>query len=384
MKKFAPSLPATGRETLHFNAKKKVPRTVYHYYYLKAVSNVNMKENSFRVFYHQYLSWYPTDEEMATFTAAKKAGSSSVEGVFVPRILPSNAIEIASEEDELRGSSMALHVLEDGGLDIWGARVKISSGKAMLGISRKYQVLLSSCFQLREFPLDLQHLHIFFESMETSATIIYRPAITYETVLDLEFGAIASDADYIFHPPVVEFNVFSEYACCTVTLKLERRFRGVFFRIFMPCGVLTALCFSVFFIPYADVADRLGVLVTLILALVAFLYVVSEQTPPIPYLTLCDEYINGTLSFVTMLTVWVCVGSTKWGVVNQYQDSLAAAAAVSVWVLGHVIIILMAYRAKASSMNLLKSSYSDLSDAGLLEQASTSISIATAEARIID
>ncbi|KAJ1434166.1 hypothetical protein B484DRAFT_446830 [Ochromonadaceae sp. CCMP2298] len=218
---------------------------------------------------------------------------------------------------------MALHLLVDGGLDIWGSPVKIAGGKKMLGISRKYHVVISSCFQLREYPLDLQHLHMFFESMETTATIQYRPALTHETCLDLEFGAIASDSDYIFHAPVVEFNAFGGYACCTISLKLERRFRGVFFRIFVPCGVLTALCFSVFFIPFGDVADRLGVLVTLILALVAFLYVVGDTTPPIPYLTLCDEYINGALSFVTVLTAWVCIAPTAWGVVSLSNLFLA-------------------------------------------------------------
>ena len=157
--------------------------------------------------------------------------------------------------------------------------------------------------------------------MQTTSLIIYKPCFIYPEVLHLEFGSYASDPDYTFHEPVVEFAAFGEvnkYACCTVTFKLSRIYTGLLMRVFLPCSMLTLLCLSVFFIPFADVADRLAVIVTLILALVAFLYVVSENSPPIPYLTLGDQYITSSLVFIAIATLYVCVAVTN--PVNMHTD----------------------------------------------------------------
>jgi hypothetical protein len=53
------------------------------------------------------------------------------------------------------------------------------------------------------------------------------------------------------------------------------------------------------------------------------------------------------------------------------------------WVLAHIMFSIMAYRAKLFSMERLKMCYTEMSDAGLLEQASTSIAVSTEEARIL-
>ena len=197
---------------------------VYVFFYIKAVNRISLKESTFNVIYHQYLQWYPTKRELELFQ------SNQIEDIFIPRILPSNAIEILLEEEEVRDSKQPLHLLykSNNTRDIWGKSIKVPTEEPFFAISRKYEVVISSPLQLNDYPLDIQHLHIFFEATSQSLKIL--PTIIYDKILVLEFGALASDPDYKFHKPVVEINEFGEYAntysCCTITLKLERKFTG--------------------------------------------------------------------------------------------------------------------------------------------------------------
>lgn len=348
--------------------------TVYMYYYIKAITNVSVKDSTFKVVYHQYLHWHPSADEYASFVAG------DMEKVTVPRILPSNCLEVHAEEEEVRGNCTAVHLLEDHGLDIWGTEMTFDTNettrdKPLLGISRKYQVTISSGVQLQSFPVDVQHLHMFFESMQTTALVIYKPTYVYSEALNLEFGAYASDPDYTFHDPVVEFNSFGDvpnaYACCTVTFKLTRIWTGLMMRVFLPCSMLTLLCLSVFFIPFMDVADRLAVIVTLVLALVAFLYVVSDNSPPIPYLTLGDEYITASLGFVSLTTLYVCVAVTDPVNMNTKLDTTIGWIGLALWGSIQIVYVCMAYVAQQQGAAQLGLSYSELSDAGLLDLQST-------------
>jgi hypothetical protein len=356
------------------------------YLYVKAITNVSMKEASFVVIFHQYLQWYPSDEEYQQF----KSGQSDF---YTPRILPSNCAEVMSEEEELRGSTRAIHELHDGGLDVWGTTMKFSEAdgnvekRPLLGISRKYQIKISSYVNLHDYPMDVQHLHMFFESMQTMAHTVLLPNFVYPEVMHLEFGAYASDADYVFHEPVVEFAAFGDapnnYACCTVTFKLQRIVAGVMFRVFVPCAMLTLLCFCIFFIPYTDVGDRLGVIVTLILALVAFLYVVSENSPPIPYLTLGDKYITGSLLFLTLITLYICIAGLNTVVDSVYTDAAVGWVALGIWGTFQAASVIVAGITMLRTVSQLPLSYSEISDAGLLDEQNPSLEVASASVKML-
>ena len=58
--------------------------------------------------------------------------------------------------------------------------------------------------------------------------------------------------------------------------------------------------------PVADLPDRYGFGVTLLLTAVAFQFVVSTELPKLPYLTLLDEYI--VLSFCFLFMVMLMMG----------------------------------------------------------------------------
>jgi hypothetical protein len=62
---------------------------------------------------------------------------------------------------------------------------------------------------------------------------------------------MASAPEYDLHAPVIEFNTFSSieddqddsYACCTISLKLTRRYNAFCIRIVVPCAMISAIRF---------------------------------------------------------------------------------------------------------------------------------------------
>jgi len=162
------------------------------------------------------------------------------------------------------------------------------------------------------------------------------PCIIKSSTMTLETGTMASAPEYDLHAPVIEFNTFSSieddqdgsYACCTISLKLTRRYNAFCIRIVVPCAMISVIRFitiiityynyhhnnhfhslSIFFLEPEDLNDRLNMLVTLTLAMTAFLYVASDAIPAVPYTTIADKYIMITF-FVLMLEIlYICVAN---------------------------------------------------------------------------
>merc|ERR1712060_512827 len=93
--------------------------------------------------------------------------------------------------------------------------------------------------------------------------------------------------------------------------------------------------FAVFAVDVGNVADRLGVSLTLVLASVAYKYVVSDKLPNISYLTLCDFYVLGSFFFTALVVcqnavVSLCGSAKDYDKVCLWSDvSLFAAANVA-------------------------------------------------------
>ena len=78
-----------------------------------------------------------------------------------------------------------------------------------------------------------------------------------------------------------------------------QRYPGYYIgNIVIPLILIILCCFASLVIPAEDIADRLSVTITLMLATVAFRFVLTSLLPPVPYLTWMDYYI--TFSFVVV------------------------------------------------------------------------------------
>lgn len=92
------------------------------------------------------------------------------------------------------------------------------------------------------------------------------------------------------------------------------------------------LAFAAFSIEPREVADRVNTLLTLVLAAVAVRFVVAEQLPKSPYLTLFEKYLIS--SFASLFVVTVGVFALPWYLrddpdetLKRWDDRLAVAAA---------------------------------------------------------
>jgi len=75
----------------------------------------------------------------------------------------------------------------------------------------------------------------------------------------------------------------------------------------LPMALITGLSFTVAAISKDDVADRLGVTLTLLLTAVAYKLMMSDSLPNVAYLTLLDKFLLGCFAFLALLSAEVAL-----------------------------------------------------------------------------
>jgi hypothetical protein len=120
--------------------------------------------------------------------------------------------------------------------------------------------------------------------------------------LNRAFSAIPDfDAKRIVAEFAVRENCWGQFR---FRVQMSRRPEGTLGRVASLCALLGVATLSTFGMnPVDGHDDRVGFLITCILAFVAFQFIVSSSLPPTPYLTLLDRH---TLSSFTYLTLLLC------------------------------------------------------------------------------
>ena len=134
-----------------------------------------------------------------------------------------------------------------------------------------------------------------------------------------------------------------------------------------------------------DAPDRLSILVTLLLSMIAFQYIVAETIPPVPYLTFADEYVMTSYLFVFSVIVYVVI-LAKYQPNNEATtsfDSNMAKLLFLVWCGIQVVFCAYARLCLAQGEKTLNMSYSELSDANALTNYVDNISVTAENVRIM-
>jgi uncharacterized membrane protein len=87
--------------------------------------------------------------------------------------------------------------------------------------------------------------------------------------------------------------VDSSFSRYRIEIQVSRRSGYYVWKVIAIAAMIVVLSWVVFLLDAGNLGSRFGVSITLILATVAFRYVVSEITPRVSYLTLLDWFLLG-------------------------------------------------------------------------------------------
>lgn len=198
--------------------------------------------------------------------------------------------------------------------------------------------------ELQRFPLDRQFMNMEFNAWVKQGNWNWVLDYTELDWVPEEFRKascvrmLSSITEYELLDPWLDF---SGDQPLHIRLRVNRLPSYYFGNIIFPNFLIVAGAFSAFVISPDDVADRLSVTVTLMLAAVAFRFVVSTMLPKVSYLTFMDYYLlTGFIALIVIITENAINGIEGLGSnAREYVDDVCMAAFGTLWLVIHVIAL---------------------------------------------
>ena len=165
-------------------------------------------------------------------------------------------------------------------------------------------------FELRNFPFDAQTLNIDLRQASGATWDNY----------DLVVCGVQFHRDAIEQP---EWTVLTPKIerCSHMQTKIELRVKRMaqyyVTNVIGILAMLTLLVLTVFAVPVDDLADRMGIVLTLLLTAVAFKFVVADTVPKVGYSTQLDRYMLLNMAFL-FFSALVC---TAVFLVKYYNEA---------------------------------------------------------------
>lgn len=159
---------------------------------------------------------------------------------------------------------------------------------------------------------------------------------------------------------------------------MKRNYSGYVWRILMLISLLEIMNVCVFFLDhFSDLGNRLGVTVTILLAMVAFQYIVMGSMPSVPYLSYADKFVLSCFVYAFAVCAYTCIGSVDSGLgiedgetgepwLSAYVDHCVGLAFVCVWAAKLIFFYVYFKHEESKDLPMLTMSYKELNDAGLI------------------
>jgi hypothetical protein len=216
------------------------------------------------------------------------------------------------------GDSQTVRLLYEGALDNWsrrtfaGADQKLPPHWPLFSRARLCQVTSYCRMDLRSFPFDSQSLSVDLEASasRTSMTFDPCPLSFYQkgpaVTADIEDYELMPD--WTMETPLLEiFNdfMFERFA---VSFKMHRRWFPYLFKVYLVLGLIAACGFTAYSISLQDeFGSRVSNLLTLLLTMVAFMFVVNTSIPNVPYLTVLHKFVYAGFVLLVGILAQSCV-----------------------------------------------------------------------------
>jgi len=177
-------------------------------------------------------------------------------------------------------------------------------------------------FELKDFPFDKQPLNIVISS-DNHDDVINLYGYDDESLVRKEFMVLN---EYEMSKKIMSCrartvrNHGHGYPLLYTGVFVERNYGYYLWNVFLPIFLITLMSVTTFVVPLDQVADRCGVILTLLLTSVAFKFVVGQGLPKISYNTYLDTYV--LVSFIVL--TFIALGVAFVGFLDEHVSTEAA------------------------------------------------------------
>eukprot|EP01084_Bolivina_argentea_P074074 134400_1 len=325
---------------LKFQKKQTPPRKVFVALKVKRVSAVDNVAETFRLRFHMYFNWIPTENEYKSYykvvKESKQQNNPQLLMEWEPRWYPHleflNMIEKHTKEWEEYPEEGRFRIQsfkdfgQEKGEEIPEGEFDCTKAK-FLRAKLECEMTLAEELELQAFPFDCQDLSCAIQERTTNGVrCIFLPELRKRNFASIDPRYSVID-EWDLETAVIEFvdadpaasRSKSSYAMINLRLKVKRRWKVFISNVILLMACIYVLALTAFSLNYeqcqvpseptpaptvdsqatteepedegSDLGDRLNMLITLILTAVAFSYAVFDSLPNVPYLTYMDKYI---------------------------------------------------------------------------------------------
>eukprot|EP00735_Rhodelphis_limneticus_P003548 TRINITY_DN15034_c0_g1::TRINITY_DN15034_c0_g1_i1::g.25023::m.25023 TRINITY_DN15034_c0_g1::TRINITY_DN15034_c0_g1_i1::g.25023 ORF type:complete len:651 (-),score=81.83,sp/O70212/5HT3A_CAVPO/23.83/2e-07,Neur_chan_LBD/PF02931.18/1.1e-05,Neur_chan_memb/PF02932.11/9.3,Neur_chan_memb/PF02932.11/0.81,MDFI/PF15316.1/6 TRINITY_DN15034_c0_g1_i1:113-2065(-) len=203
---------------------------------------------------------------------------------FKPEIYVKNATQFKVVEDRLR---------------------KKEKNSDVVTHTTRIRGTMTEFLELWDFPFDRQDLRVVVATPQHVAKLIFVPfegrkSILMGTIQLQEWSLLEPRVEFVQTDPSTSSTgvSYSEYH---IVLQARRRPAYYVVNIMLVVAVLVSMGYYSAGIDPANLADRLNVLLTLILTCIAFKFMVSDCLPVIAYMTVLDKYVLISFFFLYLM-----------------------------------------------------------------------------------
>ena len=336
------------------------------YCYANRVNDVSIADQNFHAFFQVEFQWLASKEDYDAYLANPND--------YQPISWKPDFICGNGKFDDKNNKGNKIISITDPKLpnkDSWNIEVKkirFDSKDIKYGINLAHYELegdFNEKFELENFPFDCQDLQLLLRPVGSLAKVIFAPPI----YTDIHCGGLAlasSQLDnYIVHTPLIEYDCIdhgyddgdqSKTSMMTFRMKLERKYKIYFAKIVLFVFITSVSSLIVFTMDAESISDRYGTLLTLLLTMVAFQFVVESQLPQLPYLTFIDYYITVSFVFLFLMIIQTAIFSViAWDDEENAVDFDVVSIIVltGFFIIYHIYFGIAGYRARNKELEKL-------------------------------
>ena len=237
-----------------------------------------------------------------------------------------------------------------------------NNNNALMRCNWLFNVVFTEVLELKNFPFDVQHFDI---KMQIDYTDLMRSTYLNNNIdiLDLNLKKCtfwvpnysASLIGWNFEDNCCLQLITDPYGSSTENpfvllshiFALRREWQFYITRVVIILSIISFLTNLVFVFGEGSVGEQFGFISTMLLAAVAYVFIVTDYIPNLKYFTLLDYYIYFTFFYILIVSIEIgvvsVIGSTDFGI--EYIEYIIMGADFVLWLIVHLIFLISSRRA---------------------------------------